>query len=159
MLDQALEEVLRTTELRPQLVVAGKVGWKVDDVLAEVRGSKIWNRVRMIGFVSDNDLRALYSSCRVFVYPSFYEGFGLPPLEAMACGAPVVASRVPSIKESVARVVSATDFRELAKAIVELLTGEQARRSLSERGREYAQEFSWKQTAALTREVYEHALR
>ena len=159
MLVQALEEVLRTTELRPQLVVAGKVGWKVDDVLAEVRGSKIWNRVRMIGFVSDNDLRALYSSCRVFVYPSFYEGFGLPPLEAMACGAPVVASRVPSIKESVARVVSATDFRELAKAIVELLTGEQARRSLSERGREYAQEFSWKQTAALTREVYEHALR
>jgi glycosyltransferase involved in cell wall biosynthesis len=123
-----------------------------------VRGSKIRDRVRMIGFVSDNDLRALYSSCRAFVYPSAYEGFGLPPLEAMACGAPVVASRVPSIKESVARVVSATDFRELAKAMVELLTGEQARQSLSERGREYSQEFSWKRTAALTREVYAQAL-
>jgi glycosyltransferase involved in cell wall biosynthesis len=156
---RALEEVLRTSDLRPQLVVAGKVGWKVDDVLAGVRGSEIRDRVRMIGFVSDTDLRALYSSCRAFIYPSVYEGFGLPPLEAMACGAPVVASRVPIIKESVARVVSATDFRDLARTIVELLTDEQARQSLSIRGREYAQEFSWKRTAALTREVYEQALR
>ena len=156
---QALEEVLRTTDLRPQLVVAGKVGWKVDDVLAQVRGSTSRDRVRMMGFVSDNDLRALYSSCRAFVYPSVYEGFGLPPLEAMACGAPVIASRVPSIKESVARIVSATDFRDLARTIVELLTDEQARQSLSIYGREYAQEFSWQRTAALTREVYGHALR
>lgn len=156
---QALEEVLRTTDLRPQLVVAGKVGWKVDDILAQVRGSTSKDRVRMIGFVSDNDLRALYSSCRAFVYPSVYEGFGLPPLEAMACGAPVIASRVPSIKESVARIVSATDSRSLAGTMVELLTDQQARQSLSERGREYAQEFSWQRTAALTREVYAHALR
>ncbi len=88
--------------------------------------------MRLIGFVSDNDLRALYSSCRAFIYPSIYEGFGLPPLEAMACGAPVVSSRVPSIKESVARIVSATDSKSLAKAIVELLTDEQARQSLSD---------------------------
>jgi glycosyltransferase involved in cell wall biosynthesis len=155
---QALEELLRTTDLRPQLVVAGKVGWKVDDVLARVHGSTSRDRVRMIGFVSDNELRALYSSCRAFVYPSVYEGFGLPPLEAMACGAPVIASRVPSIKESVARIVSATDSKSLAGAMVELLTDQQARQSLSERGREYAQEFSWQRTAALTREVYAQAL-
>src|SRR5687768_5684050 len=156
---RALEEVLRTTELRPQLVIAGKVGWKVDDVLAELQGSPNADRLRLIGFVSDNDLRALYSSCRAFVYPSVYEGFGLPPLEAMACGAPVVSSRVPSIKESVARVISATDWRSLAGAMVELLTDEQARQSLSIRGREYAQEFSWQRTAALTRQVYAQAVR
>jgi glycosyltransferase involved in cell wall biosynthesis len=155
---QALEEVLRTTELRPQLVIAGKVGWKVDEVLAQLQELPSKDRIRLVGFVSDEDLRALYSSCRLFVYPSVYEGFGLPPLEAMACGAPVVSSQVPSIKESVARVVSATDWKGLAGTIVELLTDEQARRSLSIRGREHAQEFSWQRTAALTREVYAQAL-
>ena len=159
VLVRALEEVLRTTSLRPQLVVAGKIGWKADDVLAQLRGLPDGDRVRMIGFVTDNELRALYSSCRAFIYPSVYEGFGLPPLEAMACGAPVIASRVPSIKESVARVISATDFKELARTIVELLTDEQARQSLSIRGLEHAQEFSWQRTAALTREVYAEALR
>jgi glycosyltransferase involved in cell wall biosynthesis len=76
----------------------------------------------------------------------------------MACGAPVIASRIPSIKKSVARIVSATDSKSLAGAMVELLTDQQARQSLSERGREYAQEFSWQRTAALTREVYAQAL-
>jgi glycosyltransferase involved in cell wall biosynthesis len=154
----AFEEVLRTTSLRPQLVVAGRVGWKVNDVLAQARESSIQDRVRLRGFVSDEELRALYSSCTAFVYPSIYEGFGLPPLEAMACGAPVIASRVPSIKESVARIVSATDSEKLTEAMVELLTDEQARRSLSERGLKHAQAFSWQQTAALTRDVYERAL-
>jgi glycosyltransferase involved in cell wall biosynthesis len=115
--------------------------------------------VRLLGFVTDDDLRALYSSCTAFVYPSVYEGFGLPPLEAMACGAAVIASRVPSIKESVARIVSATDSEKLAAAMVELLTDEQSRRTLSERGLEHAQSFSWQRTAALTREVYARALR
>jgi glycosyltransferase involved in cell wall biosynthesis len=155
----ALEEVLKTTELRPQLVVAGKVGWKVDEFLARLEGSPVYDRVRLFGFVSDNDLRALDSSCRALVFPSIYEGFGLPPLEAMACGAPVVSSLVPSIKESVARIISATDSKGLAKTIVELLTDEQARQSLSISGREHAQEFSWQRTATLTREVYAQALR
>jgi glycosyltransferase involved in cell wall biosynthesis len=157
---KAFEEVLRTTDLRPQLVIAGKVGWKVNDVLAQARELAIQDhdRLRLVGFVSDEDLRALYSSCSAFIYPSIYEGFGLPPLEAMACGAPVIASLVPSIKESVARIVSATDSIKLAEAIVELLTDEQARHSLSERGLKHAREFSWQRTAALTREVYERAL-
>lgn len=158
---KAFEEVLRTTDLRPQLVIVGKVGWKVKDVLGQVREleERDRDRVRVVGFGSDEELRALYSSCSAFVYPSIYEGFGLPPLEAMACGAPVIASRVPSIKESVARIVSATDSTKLAEAIVELLTDQQARQSLSERGLKHAQEFSWQRTAALTRAVYDQALR
>lgn len=155
----AFAEVLRTSALSPQLVIAGKIGWKVDEVLAQARQSSMQDRVRFVGFISDEELRALYSSCRAFIYPSIYEGFGLPPLEAMACGAPVIASRVPSIKESVARIVSATDSRKLAEVMVELLTDEQARRSLSERGIKHAHEFSWQRTAALTREVYAEALR
>jgi len=155
---RALEELLRTTDLRPQLVVAGKLGWKSEELLSDLMHSFVRERVHLVGFLPDEDLRALYSCCRLFIYPSIYEGFGLPPLEAMACGAPVIASRVPSIKESVARIVSATDFRELAQTIAELLTDERARQSLSIRGREYAQRFSWQNTAALTREVYSQAL-
>ncbi|HEX7332387.1 MAG TPA: glycosyltransferase family 1 protein [Pyrinomonadaceae bacterium] len=156
---QAFEEVLRTTDLRPQLVVAGKVGWKSEELLSQLERSPARERIKLPGFVSDEDLRALYSTCRAFVYPSIYEGFGLPPLEAMACGAPVIASRIPSIKESVARIVSATDSIDLARNVIELLRDEQARQSLSMRGLNYAQEFSWQRTAALTREVYAQALR
>jgi len=159
LLLQALEEILRTTDLRPQLVVAGKVGWKSDGLLPQLKRSPVGDRVRLIGFVSDDDLRALYSSCSAFIYPSIYEGFGLPPLEAMSCGAPVIAGRVPSIKESVARIVSATDSKDLARNVIELLRDEQARQWLSIRGLEYAREFSWQRTAALTREAYAQALR
>ena len=156
---QALEEVLRTTDLRPQLVVAGKVGWKSDELLSHLDRSPVKEHIKLVGFVADEDLRALYSSCRAFIYPSIYEGFGLPPLEAMACGAPVIASRVPSIKESVARIVSATDSKDLARNVIELLREEQARQSLSLRGPKHAQEFTWQRTAALTREVYLEALK
>ena len=154
----AFEEILRTTDLRPQLVVAGQIGWKSDELLAQLERSPARNYIKLIGFISDEDLRALYSSCSAFVYPSLYEGFGLPPLEAMACGAPVVASRVPSINESVARVTSATDHKDLARIVVELLSDQQLRRSLSERGLKHAREFSWARTAALTREAYAQAL-
>jgi glycosyltransferase involved in cell wall biosynthesis len=159
LLLNAFDELLRTTNLRPQLVIAGKVGWKVNEVLAQARKSSLQDRVRFVGFVTDEDLRALYSSCRAFIYPSIYEGFGLPPLEAMACGAPVIASRVPSIKESVARIISATDSTDLTRTIVELLTTPAARQELSERGVAYAGTFSWQRTAALTRDVYARARR
>ena len=155
---EAFEEILRTSDLAPQLVVAGKIGWKSDAVLSQVKRSPISDRVRVLGFVADEDLRALYSSCSAFIYPSIYEGFGLPPLEAMACGAPVVSSRVPSIKESVARIISATDSKGLARNVIELLRDERARQALSSRGIKYAQEFSWQRTAALTRAVYAQAL-
>lgn len=156
---EALEEVVRTTELRPQLVLAGKIGWKANEILSQLNRSPVRECVRRLGFVSDEGLRALYSSCTAFIYPSVYEGFGLPPLEAMACGAPVIASQVPSIKKSVARIVSATDSKDLARNVIELLRDEPARQSLSKLGLEYVQEFSWQRTAALTREVYAQALR
>ena len=155
---RAFEDVLRTTDLRPQLVIAGRLGWKQKDLLSSLEKPMLRDRVKLAGYVSDADLCALYSSCRAFVYPSIYEGFGLPPLEAMACGAPVIASAVPSVTASAARVIAATDVHAMAGAIVELLTDAQARESLSAAGLKHAAEFSWEQTAMLTREVYQEAL-
>jgi glycosyltransferase involved in cell wall biosynthesis len=159
---QAFEVVLRTTQLRPQLVLVGRTGWKTNELMSYLPKSEALNRIRILGYLSDEDLRALYSSCRAFIYPSIYEGFGLPPLEAMACGAPVIASGVPSVmgsKGTVARIVSSEDIESLAAAIVELLTDDDARAELSESGFRHASSFSWERTAAVTREVYEEALR
>ncbi|HEX6043944.1 MAG TPA: glycosyltransferase family 1 protein [Pyrinomonadaceae bacterium] len=153
---RAFEEVLRTTELRPQLVLAGKIGWKTSDLLTQLERT---DRIKLIGYTPDADLRALYSSCRAFIYPSVYEGFGLPPLEAMACGAPVIASAVPSVNPNVARVIAPTDVHGLARNIVELLTDANARESLSRAGLKHAAQFSWERTAKLTREVYDQALK
>ena len=155
---RAFEELLRSTELNPQLVIAGQLGWKQEELLSSLQESMLRDRVKLVGYVSDYDLRALYSACRVFVYPSIYEGFGLPPLEAMACGAPVIASAVPSVTRQAERVIGTTDAHGLARNIVELLSDDKARQSLSEAGRRHAAKFSWEKTAMLTREVYNEAL-
>jgi alpha-1,3-rhamnosyl/mannosyltransferase len=158
----AYEEIFRTTDLRPQLVIAGKLGWKVDKLLSQLEQSHGRDRVLLTDYLSDAELAALYSSCRLFIYPSVYEGFGLPPLEAMACGAPVLASPVPSMTESgktAAHIVPADDTHALAKAIVELFSDAHARQKLSAAGLRYVRNFSWERTAALTREIYEEAIR
>lgn len=158
---RAFEEVLKATPLRPQLVIAGGHGWQADELYSYVRQSGIGERVLFTGYVADEDLRALYSSCRVCVYPSLYEGFGLPPLEAMACGAPVVTSRIPSIIETVgtaARLVAPTDVYSLAQAIADLLKNEEEQRHLSAAGMKRAAQFTWEQTARATLDVYHSVL-
>jgi glycosyltransferase involved in cell wall biosynthesis len=160
-LARAFAEVLRHTSLRPQLVIAGKKGWLTDELFSYIKEMDAGDRVRFIGYVSDDDLRALYSSCRLCVYPSLYEGFGLPTLEAMACGAPVITSRTPAVMETVgdaARLVSPRDSQALASTIVELLEDEKARFELSSEGLRRAAQFSWEKTARLTLEVYREAL-
>jgi alpha-1,3-rhamnosyl/mannosyltransferase len=161
-LARAYEELLRQTEAPPQLVITGQKGWKMDDFLARAASSDLAGRVLFTGYVSETDLRDLYSSCRVFVYPSLYEGFGLPPLEAMACGAAVVASDIGSHREVLghaARLVEATDETALAGQLARLLRDEDARRALGAAGRRRAAEFSWARAARLTWEVYAEARR
>jgi glycosyltransferase involved in cell wall biosynthesis len=158
----AFEEIIRTTALRPQLVVAGKLGWKADKLLSQLERFHARDRVLLTGYLPDEELAALYSSCHLFIYPSIYEGFGLPPLEAMACGAAVLASPVPSMTESsetAAHIVAPDDIHALAKAIVDLFNDAHARQSLSAAGLNYVKNFSWERTAALTREVYEEAIK
>jgi glycosyltransferase involved in cell wall biosynthesis len=144
-----------------QLVIAGQKGWLSDELMTFLDESEIRDRVLFTGHLSDDDLRALYSSCRVFVYPSLYEGFGLPLLEAMACGAPVVTSNAGAIVETVgnaARLVSPTDAADLAQAINALLDDPRERDHLSAAGIEHAKKFSWQRTAAATWDVYQNAL-
>ena len=144
------------------LVLTGKVGWKVnlDDYL-----KKIMHRDRIIftGYVDDDELRILYTACRVFVYPSLYEGFGLPVVEAMVCGAPVVTSRVsslPEIVEDTGILVDPYNIESIAEAIENVLKDDNLRKNLKKKGnRLVRKKFSWEKTARMTLEVYEEALK
>lgn len=144
-----------------QLVIAGQKGWLTDDIFASVERAGLSDRVVFTGYLSDEELCALYSSCRAFVYPSVYEGFGLPPLEAMACGAACIVGCIPSLAEVVgdgALLVDPKDTAMLSRTIIRLLQDEGLRRSLSANAVERASEFSWERTAMLMREVYREAM-
>ena len=157
---KAFAELLRSTTLRPQLVIAGKQGWLTDELFAYIESAQLGDRLRLTGYLSDDELRALYSACRVMVYPALYEGAGLPPLEAMACGAPVITTNTPAIAEMVAgkaRLFSPTDFRALTEHLVELLTAPAARESIARAGISHAARFTWERAARETREVYRQA--
>jgi len=154
---KAFEEILRATTLRPQLVIAGKKGWLTDEVFAYIESAKLGNRLCLTGYLADDELRALYSACRVMVYPALYEGAGLPTLEAMACGAPVITTSTPAIVEMVgdkARLFSPADFSGLAEHLVELLTTPAAREALSRAGIEHAARFTWQRAAEETLKIY-----
>ena len=158
---RAFEQVVSESDLRLQLVIAGRKGWMVDELFRYVKQSLAAQQIIFTGYLSDNELCALYSSCALFVYPSLYEGFGLPPLEAMASGAPVIASSIPSISEvlgEAALLVDPTDGTSLARAIIRLLKDEELRKELASKGLRRTSELSWERTAELTRAVYEQAL-
>ena len=158
---RAFAEILKNTDLRPQLVIAGQEGWLVGETLNYVHSESLSDRIKFTGYITDQELRALYSSCAVCVYPSLYEGFGLPPLEAMACGAPVITSDVPSLAETVgqaALLVAPTDVQKLAQGIVCMLRDEEQRAYFSRAGLERASQFTWERTAQLTLDVYREAL-
>jgi glycosyltransferase involved in cell wall biosynthesis len=158
---KAFDQVLRHSALRPQLVIAGGEGWLMEETFAFMKANAVNERLLMTGYLDDDDLRALYSSCRAFIYPSLYEGFGLPPLEAMACGAPVIASRIPALQETLgdsAILVDALDVDLLGRSIIELLQSERRRQEMSAAGIKQASQFSWEQTATKTYAVYEQVL-
>jgi glycosyltransferase involved in cell wall biosynthesis len=159
---QAFEQILRSTSLTPQLVIAGGEGWLMDDFAAGIEKRGLAGRVLLTGYLHDAELCGLYSACSVFVYPSLYEGFGLPLVEAMACGAPVITSDIPSIGETVegsARLVDPLNVEDLAGAMVEMLSNEAVRRHFSAKGLERVKVFSWERTAEKTLEVYREVLR
>lgn len=159
---RAYAELMRATGSAPQLVIAGGRGWLNDELLNLIEHEALTKRTLFTGYISDEDLRALYSSCTLSIYPSVYEGFGLPPLEAMSCGAAVVVSRIPVLEETCGKgaacLVDPLDFREVARTLSHLLASPDARAGLSRAGRARAAEYTWERTARLTREVYEEAI-
>lgn len=117
-----------------------------------------WQRhINFIGFVEEQMLPVLYNSCSTFVYPSLYEGFGLPPLEAMSCGTPVITSRVSSIPEVVKDCGVLIDpycIEDIAQALIKLLNSKSLLSYLSKRSLERSREFSWERAAKTTLDVY-----
>lgn len=159
---RAFAELLQNTAHQPQLVIAGPKGWLTAEFDRAVAEANFGDRLRLIGYVGDDDLRALYSSCKAFVSPSLYEGFGLPPLEAMACGAPVIASRIAAHVETLgthAHLVEPTNEHALAKVIATVLGSEIERNRMSQSGIEHASRFSWEETAKLTLKIYDELLQ
>src|SRR5437899_6382562 len=127
------------------------------DLRRTVVRSGVQNDVRFLGFVPIEVLRIFYDSAKIFVFPSLYEGFGLPPLEAMACGAPVVTSNVSSLPEVVGEAavqINPENVFDIARGIRDVLLDEELRARLIRRGREQAAKFSWNFTARQVLEIY-----
>jgi glycosyltransferase involved in cell wall biosynthesis len=142
------------------LVIVGGRGWSDEPLLRRVRSSPAAARIVLTGRVGDDDLVELYRGADCFVFPSRYEGFGLPPLEAMACGTPVVSSGRASLEEVVgeaALIVDPDDDEAIERAVAELISSGELRARLIARGRERAATFRWSRCADLTIEAYEQA--
>lgn len=144
-----------------KLVIGGKRQWQTDEIDTTFERLALHDHVHFTGYLDDRDLPALYSAAEVFVFPSLYEGFGLPPLEALACGTPVVTSNVSSLPEvvgSAALTVDPYNVAELAAAIERALTDKPLRAELRQRGIVQAQQFTWRHAARDVSEVYERLL-
>jgi glycosyltransferase involved in cell wall biosynthesis len=143
-----------------QLVIVGRKLWLADEIFAEVKKQRWSGDVILTGYVSDDDLPALYRTSSAFVYPSIFEGFGLPPLEAMACGTPVVTgdnSSLPEITGDAALLVDAYDEQSLANAMIEVVSNDRLRATMREKGIAQAKKFTWRAAAEKTLRLYREA--
>jgi len=140
------------------LVIVGKAGWRQSELFSLVRELGSQAEVIFTGYVPQDDLPLLYNAADLFVYPSLYEGFGLPSLEAMACGTPVVASNTSSLPEvlgDAAILVDPYDVQQLARAMRDVLFSGDLRREMAAKGLKRARQFSWAETARKTLEIYQ----
>ena len=144
-----------------QLVLIGGEGWMMESIHAAHGASPLRDRIHFTGYVADEDLSALYSGARAFAYVSYYEGFGLPVLEAMQCGVPVIASTraaLPEVVGDAGLLVDPTDADALCQALVTLHRDAGVRRQLSERGASRVARYSWDRCAEAHVDVYRRAL-
>jgi glycosyltransferase involved in cell wall biosynthesis len=151
----------RTQAKLPCLVIAGKRAWLYEETLRSVNLLGLSDNVVFTGYVPERDLPPLYSGALCFVYPSYFEGFGLPPLEAMKCGAPVITGNRTSLPEVVGEaglMVDPFDKGAIGAAIGRVVDDAGLRRDLRERGFERARRFDWLETARLTVRAYEQAV-
>jgi glycosyltransferase involved in cell wall biosynthesis len=161
--------VARAYSLLPQhlrdkckLIIAGGKGWHTDAIFEEIKQLGIQDDVTFLGFVDHEDLPSLYSLAAVLVYPSLYEGFGFPPLEAMACGTPVITSTRSSLPEVVghaAILTEPTDYRTMCNEMCRVLTDEKIRAELKRKGLRQAKRFGWRPAAEQTLKIFESTMR
>lgn len=148
---------LRAQGLDYDLAIAGQPAWGAEADIDAARRFEMRDRVHYLGYVADDDLPALYSAAIAFAFPSLHEGFGLPVLEAMACGTPVLTSRVSATAEvagDAALLVDPLDLASIRDGLRRLLTDADLRARLSAQGRARAAGFSWRRAAHQTHDVY-----
>ncbi len=153
--------VLRERGRDIDLVIAGGKGWLDDPIYAAIQKLKLDDYVHLIGFADDADLPALYSAALITAVPSLYEGFGIPVLESMACGTPVVTSTISSLPEvagDAALLVDPTDLDALIAALDRLIGSESLRREFAARGLARAQTFTWERSAQQLNDIYRRLL-
>ncbi len=158
---EAFARRLRGSGAHRPLVLAGGKGWLMEDVSRKLAELGIADKVLFTGYVSDAELAWLYANCRAFLYPSLFEGFGLPVLEAMSLGAAVIASKTTSIPEVTGQaglLVDPLDVEDLARAMDRLDADDALRKRLGNEARERAREFSWELAAQKARQAYALAL-
>ena len=158
---RAFDAARRDSGLPHRLVIGGKKGWLYDDIFATVRELGLAQDVHFPGFVDDADLPALYSGAEFFAYPSLYEGFGLPILEAMACGTPVLTSDnscLPEAGGEGALYIEAQSVESIADGITRLATQPELRAGLAAAGEVHARSFTWSRSLDQLLEAYERAL-
>lgn len=149
-------------KLSHKLVITGKKGWKYKEIFETIDNLKLEKDVLFTGYVPEEDLPALYNGAELFVFPSFYEGFGLPPLEAMQCGCPVITSNTSSLPEVVGNagiMVDPNNIDELARQMQRVLTDKKQRQSMIKEGLKQAKKFSWEKCARETLKVYKEVLK
>jgi glycosyltransferase involved in cell wall biosynthesis len=155
---QAFEDVLQAEpQLQHDLVFVGKETWYSRELHRAVGRSALRDRVHFTGFVEDSDLLQFYGACELFVFPSFYEGFGLPILEAMACGRAVACSRMtamPEVANAAGILFDPGSREEIARAMLDILLDPELRARLERLGVQRAAAFSWEKSAARTLQVY-----
>lgn len=155
-----LEALARLPEA-PPLVVCGGKGWYYDTIFAAIERLGLTERVYLPGYVAQAELPLWYNAASWFVYPSLYEGFGLPPLQALACGTPTIVSRASSLPEVVgeaALLVEPLDVEAIAETLASALQDSDLSAHLRQAGPERAGQFSWARTARETAAVYRHVL-
>ncbi len=159
---RAFEKSYQCGKIKVPLVIAGSAGWLEKGLLQAIEKSPVSEAIQRVGFVEQSDKLALFSLADLLVFPSFYEGFGFPPLEAMSVGTPVITSSISSLPEVVgdaALLVNPYNIEEIAAAITQLQTDAILRSTLIKRGWQRVQEFSWDNSAAGTFQVLVEAAR
>lgn len=139
------------------LVLAGQKGWMYEEIFRLIQDLHLQDRVVFTGYVPEEDAPALYSCAEAFVFPSLYEGFGMPPLEAMACGTPVIVSNTSSLPEVVGDagiLVDPHDIENISFEMDRLINDSEVRKTLSEKGLEQSRKFTWEDSARKVIEVY-----
>jgi glycosyltransferase involved in cell wall biosynthesis len=145
-----------------QLVLAGQLGWHYRGILDRIERCRAGDSIRLLGYVPPEDLPAIYRLARAVAFPSFYEGFGLPVIEAMSCGVPVLTSNLSSMAElggGAAVLVDPYSEEEIGNGLFRLLTDNSLREELRQAGLERAAQFSWARAARETCEVYRLAMQ